>query len=282
MIELLSSKDAILPNPQDFATALMNAITQGFTNFVDMSYQQLVAFTTQKVEFQTGAGVSYLQPLVLRFWQANVTIADAALAVFITWIALNVILSQYEPLQMMSRVVLAAVAAHASLQFTALFVELNNALCRAALAVAQTPNLQDIAALLGVPLTGGRGVGAFLFQDLFIKIMADAVLFQMIVRVGVLDLLIPLLPLLALLLITPVTQQAAFFGFSAFFAVLFLQFLQVSAIAIGAALVTGLTATLSIASTFAGIAVLYLVLRIPGWVAGAIGNYISTIRSPIS
>jgi hypothetical protein len=249
---------------------------------VDQSYQQFMAFTQQKILFQTGAGISYLQPLVIRFWSLSVTVVDAALAGVVVWIAYNVALGLYEPLRMLSRVVLAAIAAHASLTFAGLFIELNNAMCRAALQTATTPQGLDIAALLGVPVLGGRGLGAFLLQDLLIKILSDAVMFEMVVRAGVLALILSLLPFIALLLILPETQPAAQVGFSAFFVVTFLQFLQVSAIALGAALVTSLGATLSITSTLAGVAVLFFVLRIPGWLGSGITSYIGSIRTPWS
>jgi len=270
---------------QDIATAIVNAFKQGISqfimNFVNELTQQLMASTSQKVVLSTGAGVTYTQPVVIRFWTLSVTTVDLGLAIIVLWIAYNTILANYEPLRMMSRLVLAALGAHASLQFAGLVIEFNNALCKDALTTAKTPTTLDLVALLGLPVPGGRGIVDFLFQDLFIKVLADMVTFQMVVRIAILDLILALLPFFSLLLVLPETQGIAQLGFSAFVAVVFLQFLQVLAISLGSVLVTSLASTLSIASTFAGIAMLFFVLRIPGWVGGTIGSYISSIRSPI-
>jgi hypothetical protein len=271
-----------IPGAKAIGQAIVSAITQAIASFINQLSQQLTAaFSSQKIVLQTGAGVSYALPVVIRFWQMSVTTVDLALAIVILWIAYNTMLGVYEPLKMLSRVALAAIGAHASLQFAGLFIELNNALCKDALAVAQTPTTLDIVALFGLPVLGGRGVVDFLFQDLFIRILADMVTFQMIVRMGILDLILTILPFFALLLVLPETQSIAQLGLSAFVAVVFLQFLQVLAIALGSTLVTSLAATLSVTSTFAGIAILFFVLRIPGWIGGAIGSYINSIRSPI-
>jgi hypothetical protein len=264
---------------QAIATSLFNTIVIGLTNLITQWYKQLVNFITgQQIVLTTGAGVTFQQPIVIRFWQTNVTVVDAALALLILWIAYNVTLGVYDPLQMLSRIILATVAAHASIQFVGLFVTLNNALCASAIQAAGLPNISDLAALLGVPVAGVNETN--ILQFFIISAMSGVVVLQMIVRVGVLDLLIVLLPLFMLLLVSPTTQPFAGFGISAFFAVLFLQFLQVTAIALGAALVATFGQTFSFVSTLAGIAVLTLVLKIPGWLGSAISSSIGSVRSP--
>lgn len=271
-----------IPGAQALGQAVVNAIGQAIASFINQEYQQLVvAFSSQRVVLQTGGGVSYQLPIVIRFWQMSVTTTDLALAVVILWIAYHTMLGSYEPLKMMSRVVLAAIGAHASLQYAGLLIELNNALSQGALALAQKPTVLDIAALFGLPVLGGRGVADFVFQDVFIRLLADMVTFQMIVRLALLDLLLTLLPFFSLLLVLPETQPIAQVGLSAFVAVVFLQFLQVLAIGLGSTLVTSLDATLSTTATFAGIAMLFFVLRIPFWLGSALTSYIGSIRSPI-
>jgi hypothetical protein len=264
------------PLPFD-PTQLITAFFQAINKQLQMNYQQYQASLTQGFVFSTGAGVSFQQPLVMKFWQTNVLIADVALALVVLWIGYQVILGFYEPLQMLSRVILAAVAVHASLEFIGLFVQLNNVLCASAFATGALPTTGDIVALfLPVP---GANPEAFVLQTTLIFLMGIVVMLQDLVRVGLLDLLIVISPFALLLYISPGTQQWANLWFSAFFATLFLQFLQVLAIVIGAGLVAN--SPLSAVSTLAGIGVLIFVLQIPRWLGSAVtSGALGSVRSP--
>jgi hypothetical protein len=178
---------------------------------------------------------------------------------------------------MLSRVVLAAIAAHASLQFIGLFVRLNNAMCVAVLGT-NAPTVSDIVAFLNIPAANGNGF--VVVETLIIDLMSVVVLLQELVRLGLLDLLIVLSPLAALLYASPGSQRWGNLIVVAFFATLFLQFAQVTAIVIGAALITTINTTFSIVSALAGIAVLFFVLKIPGWLGSAVTNAIGGVGSP--
>jgi hypothetical protein len=269
-------------DPAQVALAILGAMGAVVNNFVNMLYQQVVKFAAgQQFVFQTGANVTFNQPLVIKMWQANVLAADVALALVLVWIGYNIILGLYQPLALLSRVVLAAIAVHASLTFIGLFIGLNNALCASAILTAGLPNLSDIAAVLGFHFNPNAN-GALVFQTLIILVMGLVVVLQLLVRVGLLDLLIVLSPWAMLLYASYATQRWANLWSAAFFATLFLQFLQTSAIALGAALIATIGQTFSLVSAFAGIAVLVFVLRIPMWLGSAVTASIGTVRSPFS
>jgi hypothetical protein len=267
-------------DPAQIAIQVAMALIQALAGQIQMVYQQIIAWANgQQFLFQTGASVSYQQPVVMQLWRANVLIADSALALVILWIGYHVILAIYDPLQMLSRVVLAAVAIHASLQFIGLFIRLNNALCVGVLGTT-APTISDIAAFLNIPAATGNGF--VVVGTTIINLMSIVVLLQELVRLGLLDLLIAFIPFAALLYISPATQHWANLIFTAFFAVLFLQFAQVSAIVIGAALITSINSTFSIVSALAGIAVLFFVLKIPGWLGSAVTGAIGGVGSPFA
>ncbi len=271
-------------DPVAVAQQVVAAIFGAIANQGMQWYQQIVAWATgQQFIFQTGAGVTFQQPAVLRFWQMNVTVADGILILVVLWIAYNVVLGYYNPLQMMQRAILAAVAAHASLTFVGLFINLNNALCAGVFQVAGTPNTSDLAAFLFPNVHaafGGPGDAGLVFQTLIEDVMATVVILQMAVRVGLLDIIIVFTPIAAILYISPLTQRAANFIFSAFFVTLFLQLIQVTAITVGAALITSFASTSSIVSFLAGVAVLFLVLKIPRWLGNTVTSAIGDVQSP--
>jgi hypothetical protein len=247
----------------------------GVVNQIQQWYQQLVTYLTQhQFIARTGEALTFQQPVVVRFWMANVTIADVALTLVVLWVAYNIIFGFYQPLEILSRVVLAAIAVHASLQFIGFFIEINNALCATAVQVAGAPNLADIVNFLtGVRLDPNAN-GAVVVQVIIMDVMAVAILLQELARLGVLDLLIVIAPLAFLV------PELARLWIAAFFAVLFLQFLQVAAIVLGAILIAGLGAGGTIVSTLAGLAILLLVLRIPTWLGLAVTQALGGIRSP--
>ncbi len=275
---------AVPPAAAQAAQQAAGGIVGGIEGQIFTWYQQILDWIAgQNFVLQTGAGVTFQQPVIVKFWQANALVADAALALVVLWIAYNVIIGYYDPLQMLSRVVLAAVAIHASLTFISLFVSINNGLCASVVATAGVPNTADIAAFLYPnvhAVLGGQGDPGQVFQAVIIVLMTITVILQLIVRLGLLDLLIVLSPLALLLYIAPGTQKWANLWFGAFFTTLFLQFLQVTAIAVGAALITSLAATASIVSAIAGVAVLVFVLKIPGWLGSAVTSSIGGVQSP--
>src|SRR5579859_698876 len=231
--------------------------------------------------FSTGSDLSYNQGSVMLFHDINVIGADTLLVSVVFWIGLNVMFGSYKPLEMMSRVVLALVAIHGSLIFAGLFIQVNNGLCDAAFLTAGVPGPTDLAAFLGFPpgvVQGGNGI--LVFQTIIIIIMASVVILQMLVRLALLDLLIVLSPYALLLYIIPSTQRYANLWASAFFSTLFVQFLQVTTIAFGAQLIASFGAHGSFIGAFAGIALLLLVLRIPGWLGSAVTGALGGVRSP--
>jgi hypothetical protein len=268
-------------DPAQAAIQIAMALLQALGGQIQGAYQQVIMWATgQDFLLTTGAGVSFQQPLIIRFWQTNVLAADGALALVIVWIGYNVMLGLYEPLSMMSRVILAAVAIHASLQFIGLFIQLNNALCASAILTAGLPQVSDLAALLGFPVIPNAASGVVIVQTIIIFALSMTIILQELVRLALLDLLIVLSPFALLLYISPSTQKWANLWSTAFFATLFVQFLQVSAIAVGAALVANIATTFSVVAALAGIGILVFVLKIPGWLGSAVTGAIAGVNSP--
>jgi hypothetical protein len=102
-------------------------------------------------------------------------------------------------------------------------------------------------------------------------IMSIAVSFQMILRVGLLDFLISIAPLMWLLYGLPQTQKYANLYTVALVAVIFVQFAQDTAMAVGSSLLSTLGGG-SLVVIIGGVAILQLVLRLPGW----FGNWMSS------
>jgi hypothetical protein len=222
--------------------------------------------------FGTNADVTYQQAVVVQVWQVCVVAADGVLVIIVIWIAYNVTLGVYEPLEMLWRVILAAVTIHASLQFAGLLIELNNGLCNAVLAITKPP--VDPLALLGLPhLPLDNGVS--LLSDMILHIMAGVLLAENFVRVEVLDVLICIAPLALLLFVAYSTQQWAKLWSAAFFATLFLQFVQVTAMVLGSALIANLGTKSTVVPALLGMGILGLVIAMPKWLGGAVTGVIS-------
>ncbi|TMC14108.1 MAG: hypothetical protein E6J34_24020 [Chloroflexi bacterium] len=242
-----------------FLLLVTNSVTGAYRTIIEWAYGPAFAFGTN-------ADVTYQQATVIKIWQVNVLAADGVLAIIIVWIAYNVILGVYEPLEMTWRVILAAVCVHASLQFAGLFIELNNALCSMVIGSIKPP--LDVLSLLGIPHVPTNDMVAMV-EDILIHVMAGVLVAENFVRVEVLDVLICISPLALLLFVAYSTQQWANLWAAAFFATLFLQFVQVVAMVLGASLIAGLATNSAVVGMLLGIGVLGLVVAMPKWVGSA-------------
>ncbi len=224
---------------------------------------------------QTPAANTYQNAMVVTLWRGFVQVVDIALACIIVIGGYNVMLSQQIGMthstiaEFLPRVILAVLAAHFSLYFIGLFIDLENALCSVA------RNLAGLSMLTStlVTLFQGNLLGAGLLVwvlALVLGVMDILLGVQMIVRLALLLVLIVLAgPALACLSL-PQTLRFGRLWLSLFAATVMVQLFQVVALALGGVLVASLgTGNLlhidsTLATLFVSIAVFSLVLRIPG------------------
>ncbi|MHB8595744.1 MAG: hypothetical protein ACYDER_02910 [Ktedonobacteraceae bacterium] len=247
-------------NPLDVTCWLQNA-AQWIAQQIMNALQPVVTALLQSplsILTQTPPADTYNNPTVITWWTSFLGVADLALACFVVIGGYNVMVGRYlglrhsELVEFLPRLLLAFGAASFSLYFLGLFIDLENALCAVAINLAGTSILTNIILSL--------------FQENLLGV-------QMAVRLALLWVLLVLAgPGLACLAFS----QTVGFGrlwLSLTASMVMVQFFQVVTLALGGTLITaiGVTNILGLDRTIATIliciALLYLVLRIPGIVS---------------
>lgn len=224
---------------------------------------------------QTPPNNTYGNATVMTLSNGMLQVVDAALAVLIMVGGYNVMVGRQiglrssELAEFLPHLILAVLAAHFSLFFIQLFIDLENALCLSVIHLAGLSMLTNTI----VAIFQGNLLGAGFLVFALALILAGIELLlavQMIVRLALLNVLIILAPLALLCFALPQTQRWAHLWTSLFSATVFVQFFQVATLALGGVLVTALgqSNVLNLDSTlvtlFVSIGVLFLVLRLPG------------------
>ncbi len=224
---------------------------------------------------QTPPDNTYNNAMVMTLSNNVLQVVDAALAVLIMVGGYNVMVGRQiglrssELAEFLPHLILAVLAAHFSLFFIQLFIDLENALCLSVIHLAGLSMLTNTI----VALFRGNLLGAGLLIYALALILAGIELLlavQMIVRLALLNVLIIVAPLALLCFALPQTQRWARLWASLFSATVFVQFFQVVTLALGGVLVTSLgqSNVLNLDSTlvtlFVSLGVLSLVLRLPG------------------
>ena len=224
---------------------------------------------------QTPPAGTYSNATVMQFTTWSIGVVDAAVAVFIVIAGYNLMIARqigaryHDVMEVLPRIALAVLAANLSLFFIRFFIDLENALCQG---VTDLFGLTFLTNTI-VGLFQGNLVSAGLLVFLLAMVLGVMNLLlagQMLLRLALLVLLIVLAPPAFLCWALPQTQGYARLWTSTFAATVFVQFFQVSALALGTMLIsyTSTAHLLNLDSTvlalLISIAVLYLVLRIPG------------------
>ena len=210
----------------------------------------------------TPPAVTYAAPAVQSLWNTVRLAADASLGLIVAYAGALIALgkarrSPYdEALALVPRVGLALALANASLWLGQQAIALNNALCAAvgaglpsfAPAAMASPTLADTLARLG-----------YLVAGLLLVL-------QMLMRLGLVDVLLVLAPAGIVLYLLPGTRGWGEKWSALFVAAVFTQAIQVVALRLGTALLAG--SPDGLLGFVTGIAVLVLVLRIPAMVGG--------------
>ena len=221
---------------------------------------------------QTPPADTYQNPTVTVWCSAFLAVVDLALASVIG--GYNVIVGRELGLphaglaEFLPRLVLAFGAAHFSLYFLGLFIDLENALCSVATTLAGTSMLTNLIAGIFQGNLAGEGLLAWVLVFV-LGVMAILLGAQMVVRLALLWILLVLSgPGLACFAL----PQTMGFGrmWLSLTARVMVQFFQVVALALGGTLLSSLGASNlfgvgdTVATLLVCVALLYLVLRIPG------------------
>ena len=224
---------------------------------------------------QTPPADTYQNPVVITWWNAFLSVIDLALASLIVIGGYNVVVGRHlglphsELAEFLPRLLLAYGAAHFSLFFLGLFIDLENALNVVALNLAGTSMLTNIINAL---FQGNFATESLLVWVLGFVLGVMAILLgaQMAVRLALLWVLLVLAgPGLACFAL-PQTIGYGRMWLSLTATTVLVQFFQVVTLALGGMLVTSLGASNvfgvggTLATLLVCVALLYLVLRIPG------------------
>src|SRR5260221_450318 len=224
---------------------------------------------------QTPPADTYQNPTVITWSHGFLAVVDLALASLIVIGGYHVVMGRHlglphaELAEFLPRLLLAFGAAHFSLFFLGLFIDLENALCGVALNLAGTSMLTNLISGIFQGNLAGEGLLAWVLVFV-LGVMAILLGAQMLVRLALLSVLLVLSgPGLACFAL-PQTMGFGRMWLSLTASTVMVQFFQVVALALGGTLLTSLGASNlfgvggTLATLLVCVALLYLVLRIPG------------------
>jgi hypothetical protein len=268
---------AVCLNPLDATCWLQNA-AQWMAQQVMGALQPVIGAIMHNplnILTQTPPADTYQNPVVITWWNAFLAVVDIALASLIVIGGYNVVVGRHlglphsELAEFLPRLLLAFGAAHFSLYFLGLFIDLENDLNLVALNLAGTSMLTNIISALfqGNLATEGLLVWVLTFV---LGVMAILLGAQMAIRLALLWVLLVLSgPGLACFAL-PQTIGYGRMWLSLTATTVLVQFFQVMTLAMGGMLLTSLGASNvfgvggTLATLLVCVALLYLVLRIPG------------------
>lgn len=220
----------------------------------------------------TDPGATYNNPTVKQFWLIFLFIADLMIGIFIVLAGYQVIFaglsSRYsEALEALPNLLFAAIGANISLIFARFWVDLNNLLCTVMIAQVDGHSLLGFGAFLA-----GLAFSTITIPIIVILLILVILLgVQMAARLGIIILLTVFLPILFAMLAHYQTRRFGQSGLSSYVTAVLLQFLQLACILLGATVLLPFVSAnigpadgiASVATILAGIALLWITLRIP-------------------
>lgn len=247
-------------------SALGEALLGALHGFVDWA----LGFEDSALNFVTStppAG-TYESTSVRALWDFSRVLANAGLAVIVMWGSFNVVVKEHirspyhEAMELLPRVLLAALAANLTLELVRLLIDLNNAF-GVAIGQVSIPGYDEATA-------EQEGL-AFIILTVAYTITVVLLSLQMLLRLALIDVLIVLAPVVILLWVLPQTQ-----GWTRWWAHLlpitvFQQAVQLLVLRLGTMLMAELTpgSMANAALTLmVGGAVVWLTLKVPGLLHG--------------
>ncbi len=271
-----------------------NPLTGSIADAVKIVYQGAMAWLGRQGSLlvMTDPAVTYNNLVVKQLWLVMLTVADSIIGIFIVLAGYQIILAGFsqgyaDALEALPKLIFAAVGANASLVFARFWIDLNNLLCAAllaqmggqALSVFQTSVLVASLVILALPLVA------------LLALLLILLGVQMSVRLGVLIFLTVWLPLLFVLLAHHVTRRYGQAGLTGYAVAALTQALQLSALVLGEKTLLPFligsigpsSALAPVAAILAGIALLWLTLRIPSmlrsWALQPVAESAQVVRS---
>ncbi len=256
-------------NPLNWAGDIVNAVftivgkalLEAMRGFVDWALG--LGGSSLNFVTQTPAEGTYDSPTVRSLWDFSRAIVNAALAVIVMWGGFNVILKEHtrspyhEAMELLPRVILAALAANLTIEFARLLIDVNNAIS-AAIGEVSLPGYDQAT-------PSQEGI-ALIFTAVAYGIVAILLVFQMLMRLALLAMLIVLGPVAALMWVLPQTQQWTRWWVDLFTTTVFQQAVQVMVLRLGSSLMVELTPgsmSNALLTMLLGLAVCWLTLKVP-------------------
>ena len=219
----------------------------------------------------TPPGSTYASPAVADLWGKVRLAADASLALIVAYSGVLIALGKVqrspydEALALLPRIGIGLALVNGSLWLGQEAILLNNALC--ASIGAALPGFGQVAGT-SPTLAGVLGRLAYLLTGLLL-------ILQMLMRLALVDVLLVLAPAGIVLYLLPGTRPWGEKWSGLFIAAVFTQFVQVLALKLGEALIGGGGGS-GLLDFFTGIAVLVLVLKIPGLMGAYAQHHLTT------
>ena len=262
-------------NPVNWAKDIVNAVftligqamLEAIRGFVDWALG--MGGSSLNFVTRTPAEGTYDSPTVRSLYDFSRAIVNAALAVVVMWGGFNVIIKEHtrspyhEAMELLPRVILAALAANLTIEFARMLIDINNALA-AGVGDVGLPGYDQ-----ATPSQEGL---ALIFTAVAYGIVAILLVFQMLMRLALLAMLIVLGPIAALLWVLPQTQQWTRWWTDLFVITVFQQAVQVMVLALGTALMVELTpgsVSNALLTMLLGLAVCWLTLKVPSLLRSA-------------
>jgi hypothetical protein len=249
-------------------TVIGKALLEAIRGFVDWALG--IGDSSLNFVTRTPAEGTYGSPTVRSLWDFSRALVNVALAVIVMWGGFNVIVKEHtrspyhEVMELLPRLILAALAANLTLEFARGLIDANNAIA-AAVGQVGLPGYDQAS-----PTQEGI---ALIFTALAYGIVAILLVLQMLMRLALIDMLIVLAPVASLLWVLPQTEGWARWWANLFPITVFQQAVQMMVLRLGSALMVELTpGSLSNAllTLLLGIAVCWLTLKVPSLLRGQV------------
>ncbi|MDP2674605.1 MAG: hypothetical protein Q8Q00_06840 [Dehalococcoidia bacterium] len=249
-------------------TVIGKALLEAIRGFVDWA----LGFGDSSLNFvtRTPAEGTYGSPTVHSLWDFSRALVNVALAVIVMWGGFNVMVKEHtrspyhEVMELLPRLILAALAANLTLEFARGLIDANNAIA-AGVGQVGLPGYDQAS-------PSQEGI-ALIFTALAYGIVAILLVLQMLMRLALIDVLIVLAPVASLLWVLPQTQGWFRWWANLFPITVFQQAVQMMVLRLGSALMVELTpGSLSNAllTLLLGIAVCWLTLKVPSLLRGQV------------
>jgi hypothetical protein len=243
----------------------LGSLGSSFEQWVRDSLQSLIdAASSWGFLFITPKAITYGHAVVLALEKWVLLVMDSLLTLFLVIGGYNSMFGEYQRFRELApRLVVAAIAANASLFVLGQFIEVNNTLCTGVLGILASAGIGDLKLPLG--LINWATAPAYLMVVYLIELVFTVLLIvQMLLRIALLDLLLVLAPLGLLCFALPQTRAWGTLWAQAFVATLIAQFLQLLCLGLGAALIASFGhASITPVSILVGIAAVFLAGKIP-------------------